>query len=110
MLDRPYKLVILLLLIFNEMSVSIKIGQANSLAVMLICAREFIVASVRSDKIFAANQLAKWKTVSQIAAVLMLLLDLPLANSVLWLAVILSLVSGGAYLWQSPLYRQLKSS
>lgn len=31
LLDKPYKLVILLLLIFNEMSVSIKIGQANSL-------------------------------------------------------------------------------
>lgn len=86
------------------------VGQANPLAVMLICAREFIVASVRSDKIFAANQLAKWKTFTQVAAVLMLMLNLPLANLILWLAVILSLVSGGAYLWQSPLYRQLKSS
>ncbi len=31
LLDKPYKLVIVLLLIFNEMTVSIKIGQANSL-------------------------------------------------------------------------------
>ncbi|OGW14944.1 MAG: hypothetical protein A3K09_06390 [Nitrospinae bacterium RIFCSPLOWO2_12_FULL_47_7] len=31
LLDKPYKLAILLILIFNEMSVSIKIGQANSL-------------------------------------------------------------------------------
>lgn len=31
LVDRPYKLVIILLLVFNEMTVSIKIGQANSL-------------------------------------------------------------------------------
>jgi len=40
----------------------------------------------------------------------MLLLGLPLAGALLWLAVLLSLISGGSYLWQSPSLKQLKLS
>jgi len=86
------------------------LGKADPIAVMLITAREFIVASVRSKKVFGASPVAKWKTVLQIAAVFMLILDLPLAWLALWLAVALSLISGGAYLWQSPFLKQLKLS
>lgn len=86
------------------------LGKADPLAVMLITAREFIVASVRSNQIFGASSIAKWKTVLQIVAVFMLILDLPLAWLALWLAVVLSLISGGAYLWQSPFLKQLKLS
>ncbi|MFA4844360.1 MAG: CDP-diacylglycerol--glycerol-3-phosphate 3-phosphatidyltransferase [Candidatus Margulisiibacteriota bacterium] len=86
------------------------LGKADPIAVMLITAREFIVASVRANKIFGASPVAKWKTVFQIAAVFMLILDLPLAWLALWLAVALSLISGGAYLWQSPFLKQLKLS
>jgi len=85
-------------------------GKADPLAVMLITAREFIVASVRSRKIFAASPVAKWKTVMQIVAVQMLYFNLPLAGAVLWLAVLFSLFSGVAYIWRSPLLKQLKSS
>ena len=84
------------------------LGKADPLAVMLITAREFIVTSVRANKIFGASPIAKWKTVVQIVAVFMLILNLPLAELVLWLAVVLSLISGGAYLWQSPFLKQLK--
>jgi CDP-diacylglycerol--glycerol-3-phosphate 3-phosphatidyltransferase len=86
------------------------IGRADPAAVMLIAARELIVSSLRSTRTFAASRLAKWKTVAQMAAVIMLLFGLPLAGAVLWLAVILSLVSGWAYVWQSHLLKQLKSS
>jgi CDP-diacylglycerol--glycerol-3-phosphate 3-phosphatidyltransferase len=86
------------------------LGKADPLAVILICAREIIVSSLRSDKIFPASPVAKWKTVAQVAAVLMLMLGLPLANALLWLAVILSLFSGGMYVWQSRIFEQLKSS
>lgn len=86
------------------------LGKANPVPVMLICAREFIVASLRTQKVFAASQIAKWKTVAQSAAVIMLLLNLPLAGAVLWLAVLLSLISGAAYLWSSPFFKQLKLS
>jgi len=86
------------------------IGKADPLPVMLICAREFLVASVRAKNIFAASQLAKWKTVSQIVAILMLMFGLPLSGVVLWFSVLLSLISGVAYIWQSPLFKQLKLS
>jgi CDP-diacylglycerol--glycerol-3-phosphate 3-phosphatidyltransferase len=84
------------------------LGKANPVAVMLIATREFLVASFRSKKNFAASPIAKWKTFVQIVAVVMLMLNLTFAHEVLWLAVILSLISGGAYLWQNPSLKQLK--
>lgn len=86
------------------------LGKADPLAVMLICARELVVSSLRSSNLFPASPVAKWKTVFQVVAVLMLMLSLPLADVVLWLAVLLSLFSGGIYLWQSRIFEQLKSS
>ena len=82
-------------------------GLADPMAVMIICAREFIIASIRTKKIFAASPIAKWKTGSQVLAIFMLLLNLPLAWLVLWAAVFLSLLSGWAYLWQSQILNQL---
>jgi CDP-diacylglycerol--glycerol-3-phosphate 3-phosphatidyltransferase len=86
------------------------IGKASPVPVMLICAREFIIASIRTRKIFAASPVAKWKTALQIVAILMLMFSFPLAEAALWLAVILSLISGWAYLWQSQFLKQLKLS
>lgn len=86
------------------------LGKANPVAVMLICTRELLVASFRGKKIFAASPIAKWKTFIQILAVIMLMLNITFADWALWLAVILSLISGGVYLWQSPLIKQLKLS
>lgn len=86
------------------------LGKANPVPVMLIGAREFVVASLRTVKVFGASRLAKWKTVTQMVAIIMLMLHLPLAGAVLWLAVLLSLITGAAYLWQSPFYKQLKLS
>ena len=81
------------------------LGLASPLPVMLIAARELVIASFRGERNFGADQLAKWKTVVQIVAVFMLLLALPLAGMVLWLAALLSLLSGGLYLWR-PLLDQ----
>ncbi len=86
------------------------VGKVSPIPVMLVCARELIVTGIRSRKVFAASPVAKWKTVLQIAAVLMLMFSLPLGEAVLWLAVILSLVSGWAYIWQSQFLKQLKLS
>lgn len=91
------------------------LGKADSIPVMIIVAREFIVSGLRinaarSKKIIAASPTAKWKTFSQFVAVAMLMLDLPYADWALWLAVILSVVSGGGYLWQTNLLKQLKSN
>ncbi|MDD5594236.1 MAG: CDP-diacylglycerol--glycerol-3-phosphate 3-phosphatidyltransferase [Candidatus Margulisbacteria bacterium] len=86
------------------------LGKAGPVAVMLILVREFVIASIRTAKVFAASPIAKWKTIIQMAAVFMCILSLPLSELVLWLAVILSYISGVAYLWQSPFFKQLKLS
>jgi len=86
------------------------LGKADPVPIMLLCVREFIVASFRSQKNFPASPLAKWKTVSQIAAIVMLMLDLPFAGWILWFAALLSLFSGGAYLWPNNLSSLLKSN
>jgi CDP-diacylglycerol--glycerol-3-phosphate 3-phosphatidyltransferase len=79
---------------------------------MLFVVRDLIVSGIRitaaqSNNIIAASNLAKWKTGTQIAAVAMLILSLPLSNLVLWVAVILSYISGSAYLWQSKTLKLL---
>ncbi|MCU0640679.1 MAG: CDP-diacylglycerol--glycerol-3-phosphate 3-phosphatidyltransferase [Candidatus Margulisbacteria bacterium] len=86
------------------------LGKTGALPVIIIAAREFLIASIRTHKVFAASPLAKAKTLVQNVAVFMLLFSLPLAELVLWLAVILSLVSGWVYLWQSQFLQQLRSS
>ena len=91
------------------------LGKADPYAVIILVARELIVQGIRINaarhkKIIAAIPVAKWKTGTQVAAVAMLILSLPYANWVLWLSVMLSLISGGAYLWQSRILKQLRSS
>lgn len=86
------------------------LGKAGPVAVILLAAREFVVASLRVKKSFAASPVAKWKTVVQMFAIFLAILSLPLAGLVLWLAVILAYVSGGAYLWQSQLLKQLRTT
>ena len=85
---------------------------ADPIPVMLIVAREFLVSGIRIElarsQIIPASPLAKLKTTIQLAAALMLILKLPYAGAVLWLAVALSLMSGWAYLWQSKILDRLK--
>ncbi len=85
------------------------LGKAGPLPVMLIVAREFVITSLRAKKVFGASPVAKWKTIVQMVAIFMCILSLPLAELVLWLAVVLAYVSGGAYLWQSQPLKQLRS-
>lgn len=76
------------------------LGKAAPIPVMLICTRELVVSTFRASKTFGASQISKWKTTLQIIAVVMLMLNLPLSGLALWLAALLSLYSGGLYLWQ----------
>lgn len=91
------------------------LGKANTIAVIILVVRELLVQGIRINaarykKIIAAIPVAKWKTVVQVVAISMLILALPYANWVLWLSVVLSLISGGVYLWQSRILKQLRSS
>jgi len=88
-------------------------SKASVVAVMLLVARELIISGLRvnlarAGKMLEASILAKTKTVVQVLAVFMLILKLPMASLVLWLAVLLGYISGGAYLWQNKKYLLLK--
>lgn len=101
------------ILIITALIALVSVGLAAVLPVIFLVSRELIVQGLRinaarSNNIFAASPLAKWKTVIQVAAVTMLILDLPLANEVLWISVLLAWLSGGAYLWQSQMLKKLR--
>lgn len=101
------------ILVITVLIALVGLGKASSVPVMIIVAREFLVSGIRisvakTRKIMAASPIAKVKTAVQVLAVFMLILRLPLANWILWLAVVLSLVSGGAYLWESKILKSPK--
>ena len=101
------------ILVLTVLVCLVGLGKVSSIPVMILLARELAVQGVRIGaaryrQIIAASPVAKWKTGTQVAAVAMLILGLPFAEPVLWLSVFLALVSGGAYLWQSPISRPSK--
>jgi CDP-diacylglycerol--glycerol-3-phosphate 3-phosphatidyltransferase len=102
-------------LVISVLIVLLGLGKVDFVPVLLIVVRELIVQGIRihsakDQKIIAASPVAKWKTGTQIVAVAMLILRLPYADWVLWLAVVLSLISGGGYLWQSKILKLSRSS
>jgi CDP-diacylglycerol--glycerol-3-phosphate 3-phosphatidyltransferase len=71
--------------------------------VVLILAREFMVTGLRmiaaaEGVVLAASKGGKAKTVSQIIAIVMMIFNLPLATSAMWLALLLTVWSGMDYL------------
>ena len=71
--------------------------------VVIIIAREFAISIIRaiaasSGKVIAASNWGKAKTVSQIAAILMVLLNIPFGMIVMYIAVGLTLYSGYDYI------------
>lgn len=100
------------LLVIAALVCFIELGLAGSVAVFIIIARELIITSFRivamgTGVVMAADNLGKWKTVMQIAAVIIIMLDAYWWNTgvagplFLWIAVVLTLVSGVNYLWQN---------
>jgi CDP-diacylglycerol--glycerol-3-phosphate 3-phosphatidyltransferase len=102
-------------LVISVLIVLVALRKVGAIPVVILTARELIVQGIRIDaaqykKIIAAGPVAKWKTATQVVAVAMLILRLPYVAWVLWLSVALSIISGGAYLWQSRILRRLRSS
>ena len=81
--------------------------KVNPVPVVIICSRELIVASIRSESIFAASVIAKYKTFFQGMATFMLILNIPFGTLVLWFSILLSVGSGSVYLWQSKMLHNL---
>ena len=80
----------------------VELRVVSSIPVMIIIAREFAVMGIRVHAALKninvpASQLAKLKTTLQMIAVLMLILLVPYGELVLWVATIVSVVSGIEY-------------
>lgn len=70
---------------------------------VIIISREYSVSIIRaiaalSGEVIAASKGGKAKTTTQILAVLMLLLNIPFGNVVMWIAVALTFISGVEYI------------
>lgn len=94
------------LLVLAPLLVLIELGQVPAWGVFLILARELAIAGwrVNQTKISGANIWGKLKTVSQIAAIALLIAPLSPtwttpALVVFWVSVALTLISGAIYLF-----------
>ena len=98
------------LLVFSALLCMIQLGIVPAWMVVIMLARELLIVSLRAvaaaqGTVIAASWWGKTKTVSQMAAVILLLLrnwpfgpdGFPLATIVLWIAVILTIISGVDY-------------
>ncbi|HTY13776.1 MAG TPA: CDP-diacylglycerol--glycerol-3-phosphate 3-phosphatidyltransferase [Candidatus Omnitrophota bacterium] len=90
-------------LVLSALIALVERGAVSSVPVILILARDLVVSGIRLNaaregRVISARMWGKTKTVFQMLAVLMLILDLPFAAWALWLAVILTLVSGVDYI------------
>ncbi|HEU5140484.1 MAG TPA: CDP-diacylglycerol--glycerol-3-phosphate 3-phosphatidyltransferase [Bacillales bacterium] len=98
------------LLVMAALTALVELGFVPAWMVIVILAREFAVSGLRqvaaaNGDVIAASRMAKWKTTSQIVAVSALLLHniffasfgFPFASLCLWLAVIMTILSGWDY-------------
>lgn len=81
----------------------VQLGRAEGWIVTIMVGRELAVTGLRAmaaaeGLVVAADTLGKWKMVAQTAAALALILDLrPLGDYALWVALVLTVVSGADY-------------
>jgi CDP-diacylglycerol--glycerol-3-phosphate 3-phosphatidyltransferase len=92
----------------------VQTGAVPAWMVIIILAREFAITGLRAVSasegiVIAAAWSGKIKTVTQMIAVILLLIDnwpcsyigFPLARIMLWIAVIMTVYSGVEYIWNS---------
>lgn len=110
------------ILVLSAMISFIEIGLCGSLVVVIMIAREFMVTSLRlvavsgDGTVIAAGLLGKVKTVVQMVSVVLILIlcmlsewsilpagiSVPvIAESLMWISAILSVVSGAQYIWKN---------
>ena len=93
-------------LVVAALAVLVEMNLIPAWMIVLIITREYAVSILRAiaantGQVIAASQCGKAKTVSQIIAVLMLLLNIKYGIYVMWIAVILTFVSGMDYLMKN---------
>ena len=90
-------------LVIAAMLALIELGRVPAWIVMVIITREFVVTGLRlvaaaEGVVIAASKGGKLKTVTQIIALSMLILNIPGGMIVMWIAMILTVWSGMEYL------------
>ena len=99
------------LLVCSAMICLIEMGKLPAWIVIIIIGREFIISGFRliaaeNGIVIAANYWGKFKTVSQMIMIILLILDLGGAFDILgqvfiWLSVALTIISLITYIWQN---------
>ena len=99
------------LLVCSAMICMIELNRLPAWVVIIIIAREFIISGFRliaaeNGVVIAANYWGKFKTVSQMIMIILLLADLGgvfdvLAQIFIWLSVALTIISLITYIWQN---------
>lgn len=96
------------LLVYSAFIVFVETGKLWALFALLIIARDFLVMGIRvwaakSGKILGASTMGKWKTASQMAAIVFMILDLPFWKILFLLSLLLCIYSGWEYLKQADI-------
>ena len=99
------------LLVCSAMIALIEMNRIPSWVVIIIIAREFIISGFRliaaeNGIVIAANYWGKFKTVSQMIMIILLLADLggvfdTLAQIFIWISLALTVISLITYIWQN---------
>ena len=110
------------LLVLAPLLALLELGQVPAWGVFLILARELSIAGWRvtpsltgKTAVVGANFWGKLKTVSQIAAIALLIAPLPVSWAIFsqcafWICVILTLISGAIYIWPQTTVPRISSS
>lgn len=93
------------LLVYSALLVFVQIGKIWAVFVLLIIARDMLVMGVRvwaarNGKIIAASTTGKIKTISQMLAIVFMILDLPFWGIVFAVSIVFCLYSGWEYFMQ----------
>jgi CDP-diacylglycerol--glycerol-3-phosphate 3-phosphatidyltransferase len=97
------------LLVSSAIIALVELGQVSAWVAVLILGREFAVSGLRllvavEGVIIPASRWGKLKTVSQVVAITAMLIQLPGADYLLWVAVLLTVGSGIDYFLKAQPY------
>jgi CDP-diacylglycerol--glycerol-3-phosphate 3-phosphatidyltransferase len=94
------------LLISAALIALVDMGEITTWPAIIIIGREFAITGLRviaaaEGIVIAASKLGKYKTTSQIIAIVAVIINFPYSMVLLWFAVLLTIISGIDYLWKS---------
>ena len=97
------------LLVSSAIIAMVELGQVSAWVAVLILGREFAVSGLRlvvavEGVVIPASRWGKLKTVSQVVAIAAMLIQLPGAEYLLWMAVLLTVASGIDYFLKAQPY------